>query len=333
MQKDECILLDDRDNVIGHANKYDTHRFSAEKPRGTLHRAFSVFLFDEAGRLLLQQRAAEKITFPNVWTNTCCSHPLFGYEPTEVDTPADVANASVMGASAAAVRKLKHELGIEASDVPIEGFKFLTRLHYYAADVITHGKYAEWGEHEIDYILFIQTTAKLAPNPEEVSDTKYVTLPELQQMMAPSSGLLWSPWFRIIVEQFLVKWWADVRTTITTDKFVDVKNIHFFAPPRSSNGGAGTRTATLLSNRARTARCAGPGARLFRSFPCCASARNLSRAWRRVRVRRGVCARRQVKIFKEGKLKQLMHPAEIWALARYKARAASARTSRRRTST
>ena len=239
MQKDECILLDDRDNVIGHANKYDTHRFSAEKPRGTLHRAFSVFLFDEAGRLLLQQRAAEKITFPNVWTNTCCSHPLFGYEPTEVDSPADVANASVMGAKRAAVRKLKHELGIEASDVPIEGFKFLTRLHYYAADVITHGKYAEWGEHEIDYILFIQTTAKIAPNPEEVSDTKYVTLPELQQMMAPSSGLLWSPWFRIIVEQFLVKWWADVRTTITTDKFVDVKNIHFFAPPPEFEWGGG----------------------------------------------------------------------------------------------
>ena len=92
MKKDECILLDEKDNVTGSANKYKTHVFSTEQPRGLLHRAFSVFLFDEKGRLLLQQRAKSKITFPLVWTNTCCSHPLHGYEPTEVDTPADVAS-------------------------------------------------------------------------------------------------------------------------------------------------------------------------------------------------------------------------------------------------
>lgn len=68
------------------------------QPRGILHRAFSVFLFDSQGRLLLQQRAASKITFPDVWTNTCCSHPLSGYTPTEVDTPKDLADGSVMGA-------------------------------------------------------------------------------------------------------------------------------------------------------------------------------------------------------------------------------------------
>jgi len=60
------------------------------------------------------------------------------------------------GAKRAAIRKLHHELGIEASDVPIQKFKFLTRLHYWAADVVTHGPDSEWGEHEIDYILFIQ---------------------------------------------------------------------------------------------------------------------------------------------------------------------------------
>ena len=52
------------------------------------------------------------------------------------------------------MRKLKHELGIEGLDV--SQFKFLTRLHYWAADTITHGPSAEWGEHEIDYILFVQ---------------------------------------------------------------------------------------------------------------------------------------------------------------------------------
>lgn len=60
------------------------------------------------------------------------------------------------GVKNAAVRKLAHELRISAEDVPIDSFKFLTRLHYYAADAVTHGPNAPWGEHEIDYILFIQ---------------------------------------------------------------------------------------------------------------------------------------------------------------------------------
>ena len=56
-----------------------------------LHRAFSVFLFDDRNKLLLQQRASSKITFPSLWTNTCCSHPLYGQTPSEVDVPEDVA--------------------------------------------------------------------------------------------------------------------------------------------------------------------------------------------------------------------------------------------------
>ena len=56
--------------------------FEDGQPRGQLHRAFSVFLFNSQNKLLLQQRAASKITFPKVWTNTCCSHPLHGYTPT-----------------------------------------------------------------------------------------------------------------------------------------------------------------------------------------------------------------------------------------------------------
>lgn len=62
------------------------------------------------------------------------------------------------GVKNAAIRKLDHELGIAAEDVPIDSFKFLTRLHYYAADAVTHGPNAPWGEHEIDYILFIQVS-------------------------------------------------------------------------------------------------------------------------------------------------------------------------------
>jgi isopentenyl-diphosphate delta-isomerase len=61
-------------------------------------------------------------------------------EPPEVDKPEDVANGTVLGAKHAAIRKLGHELGIPAEELPLEKFKFLTRLHYWAADTVTHGK-------------------------------------------------------------------------------------------------------------------------------------------------------------------------------------------------
>jgi isopentenyl-diphosphate delta-isomerase type 1 len=141
MERDTVLVLDESDNVIGSASKKDSHVFSPSQPRGVLHRAFSVFLFDEAtGELLLQKRAASKITFPNVWTNTCCSHPLHGMTPPEVDSPSDVADGSVLGVKHAAIRKLEHELGIPRGELKVERFKFLTRLHYWAADCVTHGK-------------------------------------------------------------------------------------------------------------------------------------------------------------------------------------------------
>jgi isopentenyl-diphosphate delta-isomerase len=105
--------------------------------KGLLHRAFSVFLFDDQNRLLLQQRAEEKITFADMWTNTCCSHPL--------NIPGETGSTlpeSIEGAKRAAQRKLDHELGIKPEQVPIEKFHFLTRIHYKAP---SDGK---WGEHE-----------------------------------------------------------------------------------------------------------------------------------------------------------------------------------------
>ncbi|KAG5183202.1 isopentenyl-diphosphate delta-isomerase type 1 fused to squalene synthase [Tribonema minus] len=241
MIKDQVIVLDDDDNIIGQGSKWETHRFVPGQPRGILHRAFSVFLFNGEGKLLLQQRAAEKITFPNVWTNTCCSHPLTGFTPTEVDRPEDLADGSVMGVKRAAVRKLDHELGIPAEAVPLSAFKFLTRLHYYAADIVTHGKHSPWGEHEIDYILFIQLSAEPAmkANPEEVSDTRWVSAEELVAMMK-EPGLLWSPWFRIIAERWLLPlWWKDLGATLSTDVHVDTKQINRFDPPPEHRGGAG----------------------------------------------------------------------------------------------
>eukprot|EP00605_Chrysophyceae_sp_TOSAG23-4_P002612 GSChrysophyteH1.ASY1.ANO1.2884.1 assembled CDS len=248
MKKDQCILLDQDDKMIGHASKVETHQFNEKTPRGLLHRAFSVFLFDSAGRLLLQQRASTKITFPNVWTNTCCSHPLYGYEPSEVDEEKEVARGNVSGAINAAIRKLEHELGIPRGTIPPSQFKYLTRLHYWAADVVTHGKKSPWGEHEIDYILFVQADVPLKPHPDEVDAVKYVTLTELREQMDPASGLLWSPWFRIIAEQFLPYWWKDLNATLTTNEWVDWNTIHRFDPTKEHMGGAG-KAGPLLGNK------------------------------------------------------------------------------------
>lgn len=246
MLKDECFIVDKDDNIIGQGSKHMVHQFSPETPRGILHRAFSVFLFNSKGELLLQQRAADKITFPNVWTNTCCSHPITGCSPSERDDSQDAVQlGNVDGVKNAAIRKLEHELGIKSSSLKPDDFKFLTRLHYWAADVVTHGKNSPWGEHEIDYILFLQKDVDVSPNPEEVSAVKYVSLEELQRMMNPSSGLLWSPWFRIIAEKFLVHWWKDLRVTLKTDTFVDFRTIYRFDPSEEHMGGGGNAGSWL----------------------------------------------------------------------------------------
>ena len=223
MEKDCCAVVDERDAITGLASKFEVHRFEGQTPTGRLHRAFSVFLFNEAGQLLLQRRAACKITFPDVWTNPCCSHPLGGFEPPELDTPEEVAAGRAPGAARAAVRKLEHELGLPPSQLPASAFKFLTRLHYCAADRSgPAGASSPWGEHEMDYILLARLPGlTLAPNPEEVSEVRYVDAAELGRMMDPASGLAWSPWFRIIAARFLPAWWADLEGALGTDAYVD----------------------------------------------------------------------------------------------------------------
>lgn len=131
------------------------------------------------------------------------------------------------GAKVAAVRKLQHELGIDPLQLPPEAFKYLTRLHYCAADSSpATGASTGWGEHEMDYILFAQADVDIDPNPEEVQAVSFVTESELREMMAPSNGLLWSPWFRIIADRFLSSWWSDLDRTLKTDAAADWKTIH-----------------------------------------------------------------------------------------------------------
>jgi isopentenyl-diphosphate delta-isomerase len=192
-----CIVLDEDDKPIGSASKKICHLMENIN-KGLLHRAFSCFLFDSQNRLLLQQRATEKITFPDLWTNTCCSHPL-GI-PGETGATLD---AAVAGVKRAAVRKLDHELGIKAAQIPIEKFDYLTRIHYMAP---SDGK---WGEHEIDYIVFIKADVDLDINPNEVRDSKYVTADELKAMFEDPQ-YKFTPWFKLICQSMLFEWWSHL---------------------------------------------------------------------------------------------------------------------------
>ncbi|OQV04896.1 hypothetical protein CLAIMM_09711 [Cladophialophora immunda] len=183
-----CIVLDNDDMPIGSASKKACHLMTNIN-QGLLHRAFSVFLFDpQTKKLLLQQRASEKITFPDMWTNTCCSHPLA--HPSETGNGELASN--VEGAKRAAQRKLNHELGIQPPQVPVSDFSFLTRIHYLAP---SDGK---WGEHEIDYILFIEADVTLDINKNEVQDTRW---------SGRDKALKYTPWFRLICEGMLFQWW------------------------------------------------------------------------------------------------------------------------------
>ncbi|KAI6008202.1 NUDIX hydrolase domain-like protein [Pisolithus orientalis] len=135
LMDERCILVDEQDNAIGPMDKKTCHLMENIN-KGLLHRAFSAFVFRPSdGKLLLQQRASSKITFPDMWTNTCCSHPLYDFEVEKVEK-------DQLGVRHAASRKLEHELGIPRSQTPVDQLQYLTRIHYLAPSNGT------WGEHE-----------------------------------------------------------------------------------------------------------------------------------------------------------------------------------------
>ena len=98
-------------------------------------------------------------------------------------------------------------------------FTHLTRIHYKADSDAT------WGEHEIDYIFFIQKDLPLKPNPNEVSCCKYVDQQELKQLLedADEGRVKITPWFKLICDKFLFHWWDNLSDL---SKCLDVKTIH-----------------------------------------------------------------------------------------------------------
>nr|BAN21111.1 isopentenyl-diphosphate delta isomerase [Riptortus pedestris] len=209
--KENCLLVDNNDKVIGSATKRDCHRVT-KGGNILLHRAFSVFLFDTREELLLQKRSPTKITFPGCFTNTCCSHPLFDIEEELVEEGA-------LGIKLAAIRRLHHELGIPKKELSPDDFKYVTRIIYKSlGDNI-------WGEHEIDYVLLIKKDVSIKPNPEEVSEIRFVSKHAFSDFINNLNEPV-TPWFKLIANSKLRLWWDNLDSL---EKFMDHKNIHSFS--------------------------------------------------------------------------------------------------------
>lgn len=206
--EDRCILVDENDNAVGQESKSKCHMVSPDG-KLLLHRAFSVFLFNSNGDLLLQKRAPVKVTYPNYYTNTCCSHPLSTIFEESIEKDA-------LGIRHAAQRRLQIELGIPPEQARPEEMQWLTRIHY-----MDKGN-GIFGEHEIDYIIFLQKDVDLDLNPEEVSEVLYVKRKDLRSFLEDLKAPI-TPWFSLIVKNQLELWWDNLHQL---PKFYDHKTIH-----------------------------------------------------------------------------------------------------------
>ena len=164
--EEKVVLVNPNDDVLGVMEKMQAHQ------NGLLHRAFSVFLFNQEGKMLLQQRSATKYHSPDKWTNACCSHPR------ENETYLDGAK-----------RRIHEELGINCELE--EKFHFI-----YKADV---GQ-GLW-EHELDHVFIGTYNGEYQLNPDEVSAIRFVTMEELDGEIA-NKPELFTEWFKIIWDEY-----------------------------------------------------------------------------------------------------------------------------------
>jgi isopentenyl-diphosphate delta-isomerase len=164
--EEQVVLVNEQDEVLGLMEKMQAHE------NGILHRAFSVFLFNGKGEMLLQKRAAGKYHSPNQWTNAVCSHPRIDETYLE-----------------GAKRRLKEELGIEAE--LSEKFNFV-----YKADVGQN----LW-EHELDHVFTGNFEGEVHLNADEVSEIRYISMEDLNREMT-ASPQNFTEWFKIILAEY-----------------------------------------------------------------------------------------------------------------------------------
>ncbi len=169
---EKVILVDENDKPIGTMEKMEAHE------KGILHRAFSVFVFNEKNELMLQQRAFSKYHSPGLWTNTCCSHPREGEKTLD-----------------AAHRRMIEEMGFDCGFE--EAFDFI-----YNSDV---GQGLT--EHELDHVFIGHSNQRPKTNPEEVNDWKYMPMDSIRAEMK-SSPENFTVWFRIAFDEV----WEYLKT-------------------------------------------------------------------------------------------------------------------------
>ena len=205
LMAEAVIQVSENDQVIGPISKLDSHSGAGE-----YHRAFSVLLFNSNNELLLQQRSMDKVTFPGVWANSCCSHPLHS------DEELDETNA--MGVKRATIRKLEQELGISPESISIDDFVFMTKMRY------SSRMNQDWIERELDHILVIQADVEVNHNPNEVSEVMWVNQDQLEMMLLEEREAeeAIAPWFRCIAARVMnPKWWAAIGNTSELEALSD----------------------------------------------------------------------------------------------------------------
>ena len=159
------ILVDENDNELGLMEKMEAHE------KGVLHRAFSVFVFNGKGEVMLQQRAFEKYHSGGLWTNTCCSHPRKGETVLE-----------------AAHRRMEEEMGF---DCELE-----EQFHFIYNRKLDKGL----TEHELDHVVFGKFDGIPNLNPEEVADYKWVNMQELKTDISENPNQ-YTEWFKICFDE------------------------------------------------------------------------------------------------------------------------------------
>lgn len=166
MSYNNVILVNEFDEEIGVMEKLEAHQ------KGLLHRAFSVFIFNDQNEMLLQKRALDKYHSGGLWTNTCCSHP------SENETILD-----------AGVRRLKEEMNYKA-DLHTS-FSFIYKV---ALD-------NDLTEHELDHVLIGKSNVNPVLNPDEASDYKWISIDEVSKDLIENKNS-YTYWFNLIMSQY-----------------------------------------------------------------------------------------------------------------------------------
>ncbi|MDA3922703.1 MAG: isopentenyl-diphosphate Delta-isomerase [Salinisphaera sp.] len=169
------ILVDSDDNPLGYMPKAEAH-----VGEGVLHRAFSIFLFNSAGQVMMQRRAAGKQLWGGFWSNSCCSHPRRG------EAIAD-----------AAVRRLREEVDVDAAVTWLYKFEY-------------HAQFGDVGaEHELCSVFAAHSDAAIAVNPNEVSEWAYMSPETLDAELADNPDR-YTPWLKLEWPRIRQQHWDQV---------------------------------------------------------------------------------------------------------------------------